>query len=96
VDALCGELPVDDLGHLGIKGRHDLVRGFDEGDVESCRDEVLCRLEADEASSHHDGRAHRCPLPLSARELFQPDSVIHRPDGADARGVDARDGRPHG
>ena len=47
---------VDGLHHLGVEGRHDLVRGLDDSRRHAAVDQVLGHLQADEPAADDDGR----------------------------------------
>ena len=52
--AVASDIVMQDFGHLGIHGRHDLVCRFDDGDAKACVMKVFRHFQADEAASDDD------------------------------------------
>ena len=79
---------MQDLGHIVIKGCHDLVHGFDQGDLKACVHQVFRDLAADEAAAHH-GNVFR----LMGTDIgIQFRNINYVPDAEDVFVADAFDG----
>ena len=103
------QVPLQVARHLGVERRHDLPAALQQRDLEAEADQVLGRLDADEAAADDD----RAQLPLERLEarvgvhagrpaapLVDPGAdlagVRHRPHAEDAGQVDPRQRRTDG
>ena len=85
--AVVPDVLVQQLGKLKVDGRHDLVEGLDDRDLEPGVTQVFGHLQADEAAADHRGG----PDVFALHQLPDLVGVGHGPEGADARAVDAGD-----
>ena len=76
---------VEHLRHFKVYGRHDLILGFDDRDVNSTLVEIFCHFQTDKTSS--DDR--RCPRMLCIDQIPNLIRVIHIPQRIDSFTVDA-------
>ena len=88
VNAVRGQLVLDENGELRIERRKHLRRGLDDRDVDALHDEVLGHLEPDEPRTDHD---RGCRRNVDVGE--QPGCIFDRPKGANT--VIAGDRGPH-
>ncbi|MPN25715.1 hypothetical protein SDC9_173129 [bioreactor metagenome] len=85
--AVLGQRFVQQLSHLEVDGRHDLVERFDEADVQAGMLQVLRHFETDEPAADDRGAFHA----LLAHERADAVRVRNRPECLHAGGVDTGD-----
>ena len=62
-----------------------------DGDLQTQLPQILCHLQTDEAAAHHDGGPGLVPVD----ERFDPEGVLHGPQGEEPVAVHSGQVRPH-
>ena len=83
---VAADIVVQDFGHLGIYGRHDLVCSFDDGNAEAGVVEIFRHFKADKTASDDDRAL--CPEP--ADQFADVVGIRNGPKGQNARRVNSR------
>ena len=80
------DIVVQDFGHLGIYGSHDLVCSLDDGNAEAGVMEIFRHFKADETASDDDRAL--CPEP--ADQFADVVGIRNGPKGQNARRINSR------